>query len=317
MGNTHERRSYSINPDSTDFLTWPKISPGSDTPGVPYCYNDQTSLDRLETYVNEALDRWEAALGPKAGIFFEEVGVEDDIIFCEKDGEWNPDTQREGLVVFKYVKGNPGSYKAEAGYNDDKSDTWRHTLSFDPDEYLAVDDDDRDVDSAMAHELGKSALLSDLSVLILSSPGHIMGLAHEHQRPDAHNNIIFTCENLQDYDRAVEWFAKKDRGFTIQQACSDLEFADQVFELSADGKTVVWKFLANQFVRRKDDDEDFVASEDFDMSSIMIYGSEAAAKDSEQQIYPLKQKNGQRIKGSREITAADVAAVNKMYPPKK
>ena len=45
----------------------------------------------------------------------------------------------------------------------------------------------------------------------LTTVGHVLGLAHEHQRQDARDNIVFKCENLDYYEKAKNWLADKKK----------------------------------------------------------------------------------------------------------
>lgn len=65
-----------------------------------------------------------------------------------------------------------------------------------------------------------------------SLAGHVIGLSHEHQRPDAASFVEFRCQNLPGYGRALKKVAKVKDG-TFPPGTSPVDRMSQVSVLSA------------------------------------------------------------------------------------
>lgn len=118
--------------------------------------------------------------------------------------------------------------------------------------------------------------------------------------------MTFKCENLDDFQKAKDWINKNDVDWTIEDACSDIDTADQT--MTTDGEV----FSAGDFIRFSKD-AGFDTSGDFDFDSIMIYGSTVNADDKTSK-WPLQHKDGSEIIPAKKPSRADIAAVHKLYP---
>jgi hypothetical protein len=153
--------------------------------------------------------------------------------------------------------------------------------------------------------------------MLTGCSGHVLGFQHEHQRQDASKHILFKCENLDDYEHAKEWIAKEKPGFTIEEACSDSVKADDVREVNKDGQAT-WAFSARDFASFDKGNTDTKYDGDFDIDSVMMYGSEARSKNSDDSVrlWPIQKSDGSRLVAKNVPSRLDIAAVNKIYPQK-
>ena len=106
---------------------------------------------------------------------------------------------------FTHRKKMDGS--AAVGYLYDSNEPWRHELILgsyqrsDP-EYSS-EQAFRGAVIAMAHELGMYRLSTAGSSQSLRYSGHVAGLLHEHQRPDANQYIDIAWQNMRGFDEAA------------------------------------------------------------------------------------------------------------------
>ena len=59
--------------------------------------------------------------------------------------------------------------------------------------------DNAAVSRVLAHELGEQDIPRRVAASANRFKGHVLGLYHEHQRPDRDDHVIFNCQNLLDY----------------------------------------------------------------------------------------------------------------------
>lgn len=138
----------------------------------------------------------------------------------------------------------------------------------------------------------------DSTINMAHELGHAFGLMHEHQRPDAPEHVTFHCKNLKDYDDFVKKFGKK---IVDEQLCTN------VFQAT----NVGW-FNAAQLVPYKED-IGFEKSTEFDMDSIMRYGSYFGAKGIIFKDKTLTDKNNKELSLASKPSALDVARINDLY----
>ena len=70
-------------------------------------------------------------------------------------------------------------------------------------------------------------------IIRLTLVGHVIGLAHEHQRPDAYTYIDFRCENLIGYEEAKAEVSADttDPEFAFKSADERIRMVYAVFKL--------------------------------------------------------------------------------------
>ncbi|ORY14559.1 hypothetical protein BCR34DRAFT_228307 [Clohesyomyces aquaticus] len=161
---------------------------------IRYCYRNPTIRSSVQTFIEGGINKWKTALGERSeekghAVAFEEAmepGTEPDTeqpAYCAKagasideyyDDDWNPKVPFDTLVINE-VTGNTGS-SSTIGLGQE-SKPWQNIL----DVGLYWNYVDRALTTA--HELG-----------------HVLGMAHEHQRTDRKKYIVYLCTNLRDYD---------------------------------------------------------------------------------------------------------------------
>lgn len=135
----------------------------------------------------------------------------------------------------------------------------------------------------------------------------MLGLQHEHQRPDADQHVHFLCVNLYNYEAIADKITKEHPDWTIEQACGDIDMA---FELG---------FSAQMYIQEPTSQTQLEYGSDFDPTSIMMYPSKAASKEEDNSLaWPLVLRptppNGDaEIKFLNNPSAKDVAAIIAKY----
>jgi len=297
--------------DERDFrkVTWKWTNPSTDCPVViEMCYEDQESLDRLQSPVTAAIDIWHHALGDKQGVIFTIIPNK----LCPGPGtpNWNEDR-----VILRFIPGEQGA--SSTGYLPRYDSHGKHFVEFDPHTYPS----DPLANAGMAHELG--TFRSFLSSLDMANKvlGHTLGLFHEHQRYDAPDSIDYHCSRLRGYDQAKKFYLDEDWGEEDEFdefACTDQSNAGT---LLADLGGHDW--IGDQFAPYKNEGEmdqteiliDYKKVGAFDFKSIMLYGSFADAANPDE---PVLTKKGQDKAGTWDPNLVpsnqDIAAVKQMYP---
>ncbi|KAK4954617.1 hypothetical protein LTR10_008050 [Elasticomyces elasticus] len=147
---------------------------------IYYCYEGAWAVDNLPLLFADAFAKWGAAFGFSA-LRFQQDPFCGDVVECEcAIGNTRDDTLRIGAV-------RTGISHASLGYNYQSNEPGRHILNLNVVGYSPFDLASRPVYVLIAaHELG-----------------HVIGLGHEHQRPDRDSDIDFHCENLVGYAEAL------------------------------------------------------------------------------------------------------------------
>lgn len=155
--------------------------------------------------------------------------------------------------------------------------------------------------------------------------GHILGLDHEHQRPQAWEEIDFHCDRMpgnQEAIKKLEDASKKYAGgpWTIEMICKDLALArkmtfaftdetkpfgayiDQLIPVAAN-KPASWTD-SNGFLI------DYIElGDEIDFESVMIYSSNYRGSD-----VMTKRGTGETWKSGQKTSKGDVKAVQSLYP---
>ncbi|KAK5119449.1 hypothetical protein LTR85_007549 [Meristemomyces frigidus] len=292
---------------------WPLMCPGPDQKQpIRYCFKDERSRGNLQSTVDQAVARWAHALSPASNL---EIGFDhDDTPLCT-----DPRIRPDALVISDESTDDNANWfdcdtKSTTGYLYGSSDTrGRHTL-----EFCHLKPGDEDATGAVAVQ----AMMHEL--------GHVMGLAHEHQRKDRGNVLRFVCSNIEGYDEAVtkaladeevlfdDDLDDKDRTSLI---CGDATFAQHYFPAAL-------SFIRGDFMQTPTDDnrwQYYGASPTLDTESIMIYNSDLGAKKPGTDNYKdwvMYQKGSRKpvwTGGDRDPTkcapsAGDIERVKQLYP---
>ncbi|KAK4548754.1 hypothetical protein LTR36_008527 [Oleoguttula mirabilis] len=292
---------------------WPLMCPGpNQKQPIRYCFKDQRSHDRLQTIVDQAVARWAHALAPASNL---EIGYDHDDTYLCNDAKIRPDAL---VISDESTDGNENwddcDTKSTTGYKYTTDNArGRHTLEFchlKPGDEAATEPG---AVRAMMHELG-----------------HVMGLAHEHQRPDRNDVLRFVCSNLDGYEAGVA-AAEEDEEVLFDD---DLEPADRINLICGDAMFArayfnpALSFIRGTFMQTDTDDQRwryYVSGTPFDTESIMIYSSDLGSKKPGSDNYKdwvMYQKGSKKpvwTGGNKDPaqcgpSAGDIARVKQLYP---
>ena len=194
---THEqllKRWYGVKPLHPPIIVggwgpWPIMCPNApaQTQPIRYCFKDARSATTLQPIVDQAVARWAHALHPASSL---QIGLDDETAKVCSDPKVRPDA----LVISDESRPDDPKWdwdschsQSTVGYNYGSDAKGRHTLEFC---HLKPGDE---------VETGPTAVQAMMHEL-----GHVMGLQHEHQRPDRGKVLTFVCKNLDDYEQAVK-----------------------------------------------------------------------------------------------------------------
>lgn len=164
------------------------MCPGTPEPSqsIRYCFKDQRSSDRLGDLVNQAVAKWSLALHPKTALKIE-LDNGNSIVCSEQN-------RADALVIQDITTGNraednrPDCHsRASSGYDYASTNRGRNHMeicAYKPDNERGSRDQ---AISTITHELG-----------------HVIGLAHEHQRGDALTYIHYRCENVPGFREGMQ-----------------------------------------------------------------------------------------------------------------
>ncbi|CAK3790468.1 Metallopeptidase, catalytic domain [Lecanosticta acicola] len=257
---TVERRSFSVSPSLVNSWATPRPWPNGQ---IPYCYSDLESKNQIDKIMEASIQRWESSPGGLDGVSF--------IPFASDTGTICP-SEFLSTVVIKHV---PDIAWSTIGY---RGPNQPHSLLFDP-----LADWDGNTIGALAHELG-----------------HVMGLLHEHERPDAPSYVKLLCSNLFDYAS----FSQTHSPEQTEQVCTNKKYATEQ------------SFSAATFLPYTNNlGGAFVVQGPFDMDSIMIYNSKTAR--AAPGLSTLVKLDGDSIERNGFPTAGDALRVRRLYADTK
>ncbi|KAK4505332.1 hypothetical protein PRZ48_003295 [Zasmidium cellare] len=286
---------------------------------VRYCFRDKRSAKNLGEIVDKAVVGWSHAmvhsalriqLDPGTGgdpeitcaderVAKDALVISDETRDGDEDYNLGPDCPTAATLGYQFIpEGRPTL-------------PFRHRLRFCG--YLA-DNEHRTKESAvrqMMHELG-----------------HVIGLAHEHQRPDRDEHIKFMCKRLWGYDEALEAAMKDEQGMMydsedesddeetrVLKICNYPYYAKAYFPQALD------YIRGDRF--RGDEEEQIWKnrqfSDKFDFDSIMIYSSSDLAKEEEKRPMVRRSDRSDFYMGGSpdddkvSISAGDIARVAQLY----
>ncbi|RDI80809.1 hypothetical protein Vi05172_g9255 [Venturia inaequalis] len=329
------RRGYRL----VDPFIWKPCSGGDAARRViiKMCYLDDTAFNALRALVDEGINRWYKALGPKRGVgfkftkgrCFQWYDAQTYAYVPSDDFDWNTVIVRYSPSRREATLGNPEvELAAPNGPGKWNPDAYEGAmLSFYPDQSESAKVNRQTPAGSMTHELG-----------------HVLGLLHEHQRFDASNSIDYNCKAVNHYDEVERYLKdyplkhpyRANGNVNMDDVCQDYVIARMFEDRDAlkhqpdvptprfSGWTLMpIVFRAGQSSRAPDGTNmanDLTATEVglIDLKSIMMYRSHSGAKPP---LYePTLTIRGE--KGSNALlpvnenpSEGDKAAVDAMYPP--
>ena len=259
---------------------------------IPYCFQDQQAKERLESVFDAAVTEWQNAwkrhLPQKPfPVQFHSRGVLDDS---------NPDCHDGSVDLMMIWINAQNEFYASVGYQKGKRMA------------LVLHDQSENLHQNVVHELG-----------------HVMGLLHEHQRPDAATYVTFLCENLFDYQKMVDKYEIPggfEKGYVKKTLCTNIERANLA------------RFFASELApavpatENETPDQSLYHSgfhKNFDFESIMIYSSWAYTKAHDphtgeysptlKRVSPVKvgDEDSWEIVQSQTPSAGDIAMIDVLY----
>lgn len=194
------RRWYSISgPQQSTFGgdkgPWPVMCPGPhQTQPIRYCFKDARSETRLFAIVNQAVSKWAHALDPHSALT-----ITPDSLTSSICSEHN---RADALVISDETVDGDAAHNdrcitaSTLGYTYASPTRGRHYIQF---------------CSLRPGELGPAQMDEAIKVM-MHELGHVMGLLHEHQRPDARSYLGYDCKNLVGYKAAIDSAVRNEKG---------------------------------------------------------------------------------------------------------
>ncbi|KXS98904.1 hypothetical protein AC578_7470 [Pseudocercospora eumusae] len=229
---------------------WPNFYGDGTTP-IRFCFEDENSYDKLLALVQDAIGLWKPALDVSTLTIEPSCGRGNWHCICDEDTHWDT------LTIVDVTDEEGGKTVATLGHKyvkpeDRERVDGRYTYHF-----LAVKRDEPEGFSrwwdlhGIAHEFG-----------------HVAGLDHEHQRPDAEKKgFWWNCDMLKDAASVRQRIADREEGTyeegdTFERACREFDMAYR-YGFSATAIMPKPAKLLGAGVRSKE----------LDWDSIMIYPS--------------------------------------------
>lgn len=349
------RRWWSV-PDDRGILpggyrAWPSSDDGLRT--INYCFEDAETHTALGAMFDLALAKWTPATRMSSLNFAPDPACQTTPCLCSE-----PDVAKDHTLHIMLLESKVQAW-ATFGYTPPFFDAVepsmpRHHLVWTKDPVKRAPLFGPDAPVRMAHELGKyfDGKLrgsSDFGALVVRKiancfSGHVIGLHHEHQRPDASTSVKFDCRFLQGYEKArtlVESIQSKDEpafaeGMSIVEKMHLVlvysqfryrpSFAMTLLTLSTSCTRVelARKYFVQAAGWMPDVDDVFEVnlqhSKPFDYKSIMIYGSKIGRAQGADG-YPLVTTDGDVIHMGGDadpeqarISDLDIERVKELYP---
>ncbi|KAF2654469.1 hypothetical protein K491DRAFT_717073 [Lophiostoma macrostomum CBS 122681] len=259
------RWAHHFNNEQQTFYKWPANENG--VSDIKYCFHDGETLLAVRHQVERAWGIWKDALG---GDWGSHNGHRLDFHELKQDAgwsqtcykyegrkgwkEWNPDVPADTLEIRLTTTDTPVRHMFTSyaytppQFIDVKKGTNNH-MQIVRDAY----------DWEIAHELG-----------------HVLGLDHEHQRPDRNFNVYFNCEALAGYAE-VKRLANDD-GIEMGDVCENHELWDKYKDRAP-------LFMPNDFATDMFPWE--ITSGSYDPYSIMHYYSSTYAQRNNECVHEL------------------------------
>ncbi|EME79448.1 uncharacterized protein MYCFIDRAFT_79480 [Pseudocercospora fijiensis CIRAD86] len=214
-----KKRWYSVDHlrEDTQLLPgpWPAVDDAGSTP-IRFCFEDEASYKTLHDLIRDAVQLWAPASAVSTLTIEPDCGADEWHCICSKRTHWDV------LAIVDVTDDEYGKTAATQGHTyvesqeRERNEEGRfvyHILGVRRDEEKMGFSRSWDV-CGIAHELG-----------------HVAGLDHEHQRPDAaKEGFRWSCGMLEDADSVHHRIADRDpeayeEGDTFEKACGDLAVA--------------------------------------------------------------------------------------------
>ncbi|KAK3686548.1 hypothetical protein LTR37_019718 [Vermiconidia calcicola] len=316
QGPPASKRWYSVedSDENTDLkqegksFAWPVKCSGPPSPVQPvrYCFKDKRSKDNLKDILDSAISRWGPAMQEHVSALSIDLDAHDPEIYCDNDR-----VSDDALVISDETKEGAENddwnwyecnTQSTTGYDYSSDARGRHTL-----EFCHFKPDDREgtrkwAIRGMMHELG-----------------HVIGLQHEHQRPDRGQYLWYQPKNLDDYEDAkeradIDEYCLWEDDVPIEQRMKEVTqietFAQKYFPQALDFITATH--------RDGERWESYTHSTEFDYESIMLYPSNTNTIGNKFVIW--RKSGGAVWQGGYEdptfsrVSKGDIARVCQLYP---
>ncbi|KAI4948046.1 hypothetical protein J4E91_006039 [Alternaria rosae] len=287
-------------------LKWPRNS--ENIAIVPYCYYNEHDRDAAHEVIEAAINKWMSYIGPPGkesghAINFEELLDKGQPVYCyepnpndsDPDFPWFYNKHLTNEIVTIMVNKGAAGWGAGVGLRADQSHPWGN-MFYVPDTGELVN-----VEWAAMHELG-----------------HVMGMAHEHQRADRDDYIVVKPELLDDFEQCYERAHAKNARVTKENVCASLRYALRNECVCKD----IIKGMAEFYLP-------LFSFDKYDIDSIMhypsalggtvncqLYSGEEDTAECPIQVYKNFEDHSQgttKLKPNLKPSAQDIAWVKKVY----
>ncbi|TLD06785.1 hypothetical protein E2P81_ATG10437 [Venturia nashicola] len=165
---------------------WPLRGHKNSVRPVRYCFANEESYQALHKDLCNGIAKWVPATRQSSLVITQDIAcgyVQNGKCMCDVDG-----VELGTLHIFVSSEDTQG---ATRGYNEPSKE---HSHSFPPNSLRFPRRNQPPAPPDTSNTEDKTR-----AVLMAHELGHVIGLEHENQRPDAHNFIYFDCEALLDY----------------------------------------------------------------------------------------------------------------------
>lgn len=270
---------------------------------IRMCFATQADYDSLHTVVEGGADMWKDAISQSTLRFRYDKGTQADPWTVSLCPDSRPDAVEitdvtDSSDVAGIIWGSASLGYKSAAFMANQGNTRPHSLQF----------------GRRGGSLPGAAPQASDTLHMAHELGHVIGLTHEFQRPDARQYVSFICNRLSDYNEVSVRVQQAGEGHTMARVCRDMM-------LSIKYRFSAWNYLPMDFGPTIGQ---HAWSEEFDYNSIMMYdttdGSYSNRVPFSYVLLRIDQGNHfvnpDLMMGGpgRKISAGDVARVKQLYP---